>query len=596
MRRVAALLAVAALPLPALAAQPRAVPPALSSSPAELSFAKLGTAYLDGLAQISPVYATQLGDHRFDSELPDMGPGGRATRTAFSRDMLVRLGALDRTKLPPQQQVDAALLENALRYDIWDAETLQSWAWDPQVYNDAAGSALYGLASRDFAPWPARLRAAIGRMEKLPALLAQARASLVPARVPPIHAQTVARQNEGLNDIIDGMFVPHLGELPPIDQSRFRAAADRLRKAVAEHQRWLDTVLVPGAKGNFRLGATLYDQKLAFALNSPLGRDEIKRRAQTALTATRAEMYSIARTVLTGKPGAPALPDTPTEAQQQTAIEAALELSYQHRPARGAVIATAEAALARATAFVRSVNLVSVPETPLKIIPMPRFQQGVAIAYCDSPGPLDRNLGTFYAVSPIPAEWSEVQATSFLREYNDYMIDDVTVHEAMPGHYLQLAHANAGQSPLRAVLASGSFIEGWAVYAEGQMSDAGYRKDDPLFRLTMLKMRLRSISNALLDIAIQTEGMDHDAAIRLMTRSAFQQEREAEGKWTRARLTSAQLPTYFVGYSEHIELRRDAEAKAGVAFDRKAYHDALLATGSPPVRYARALMFGEAVR
>ena len=285
-----------------------------------------------------------------------------------------------------------------------------------------------------------------------------------------------------------------------------------------------------------------------------------------------------------------------TQTDDMAAIVAALELTYQRRPARDAVIATAERALTQATDFARSANLVSVPATPLQIIPMPKFQQGVAIAYCDSPGPLDSKLGTFYAVSPIPSEWSKAQTTSFLREYNDYMIADVTVHEAMPGHYLQLAHANAAQSPLRAVLASGSFIEGWAVYAEGLMADQGFRGDDPLFKLTMLKMRLRSITNALLDIGIHTEGMTHEAAIKLMTQTAFQQEREAEGKWTRARLTSAQLPTYFVGFSEHSELRRAAEAKAGTAFDLKAYHDQLLSYGSPPVRYARALMFGEAIR
>jgi uncharacterized protein (DUF885 family) len=592
MRTLLALLLTAAIPLAASAQAPSG-----SASPTQAAgFPALGQAYLDGLGRISPVYATQLGDHRHDADVPDMGAAGRAARLAFARDMLARLGAIDRAALPPEQQVDAALLENALRYDIWDIETLQSWAWDPQVYNDAAGSALYSLAARDFAPWPVRLRAATLRMEKLPALLAQARASLVPARVPAIHAETVARQNGGIVEIVDGMLAPHLGELPAAEQVRFKTAAAGLRAAVAEHQTWLDKALVPNAKGDFRLGAKLYDQKLAFALNSPLRRAEIKRRAEAALADTRSQMYAVARAALAGKAGAPATPESPSPAQQQAAIEAALELSYQHRPQRGAVIPTAEAALARATAFVRSSGLVSVPESPLKIIPMPKFQQGVAIAYCDSPGPLDRNLGTFYAVSPIPAEWSDAQATSFLREYNEYMIDDVTVHEAMPGHYLQLAHANAGQTPLRAVLASGSFIEGWAVYAEGQMADAGYRKDDPLFRLTMLKMRLRSITNALIDIAIQTEGMDHDAAIALMTKQAFQQEREAEGKWTRARLTSAQLPTYFVGFSEHSELRRAAEARDGARFDRKAYHDKLLGYGSPPVRYARALMFGEPIR
>jgi uncharacterized protein (DUF885 family) len=592
MRSLLALLLLSTAPLAAPAqspAGPAAVAPAGG-------FAALGQAYLDGLGRLSPVYATQLGDHRHDADVPDMGAAGRAARLAFSRDMLARLGAIDRAALTPEQQVDAALLENALRYDIWDVETLQSWAWDPQIYNDAAGTALYSLAARDFAPWPVRLRAATARMEKLPDLLAQARGSLVPGRVPAIHAETVARQNGGIVEIVDGMLAPHLNELPAAEQARFRAAATKLRAAVATHQAWLDKTLVPNAKGDFRVGAKLYDQKLAFALNSPLSRAEIKRRAEAALADTRAQMYAVARTALVGKTGSPATPDIPTPAQQQAAIEAALELSYQHRPQRNAVIPTAEAALARATAFVRSAGLVSVPDSPLKIIPMPKFQQGVAIAYCDSPGPLDRDLGTFYAVSPIPAEWSDAQATSFLREYNDYMIDDVTVHEAMPGHYLQLAHANAGQTPLRAVLASGSFIEGWAVYAEGQMADAGYRKDDPLFRLTMLKMRLRSITNALIDIGIQTESMGPDAAIALMTKQAFQQEREAEGKWTRARLTSAQLPTYFVGYSEHSELRRDAEVRGGATFDRKAYHDKLLGTGSPPVRYARALMFGEAIR
>lgn len=593
MRRLIALMFAVTAPLPAGAAAPTAT--AQSSAPAT-AFAAIGKHYLDGIATYAPVYATQLGDHRHDGDLDDMSIAGRARRLAYEKVLLADLAQVDRAALSPGDQVDAALLDNALRYAIWDSETLQSWAWNPEDYNETAGSALYALAARDFAPWPVRLRAATARMEKLPGLFVQARANLVPARVPLIHAQTVARQTSGVLDIVDTMLKPHLSELPAADQARFSGAEAGLRAAIATHQAWIDKTLVPNAKGDFRLGAVLYDRKLAFALNSPLSRAEIEQRAGAAVVATRAQMYGIARALLAGKAGAPATPEQPTDAQQQAAIAAALELSYDHRPVRGAVIATAQAALAQATAFVRSANLVSVPATPLQIIAMPKFQQGVAIAYCDSPGPLDSKLGTFYAVSPIPSEWSDAQTTSYLREYNDYMIADVTVHEAMPGHYLQLAHANAAQTPLRAVLASGSFIEGWAVYAEGLMADQGFRGDDPLFKLTMLKMRLRSITNALLDIGIHTEGMGHEAAIRLMTQTAFQQEREAEGKWTRARLTSAQLPTYFVGFSEHSELRRTAERKAGAAFDLKAYHDRLLSFGSPPVRYARALMFGEAIR
>ncbi|MGT2515322.1 DUF885 domain-containing protein [Sphingomonas panni] len=306
-------------------------------------------------------------------------------------------------------------------------------------------------------------------------------------------------------------------------------------------------------------------------------------------------MYDLARLVLRGRPKAPATPARPTPAQQQKAIEAALEMSYARRPTRSQVMGKARATLETATAFVREKKLVRVPTTPVQIIEMPKFQQGVSVAYCDSPGPLEKHLGTFYAVSPIPADWTEAQTTSFLREYNDYMIHDLSIHEAMPGHYLEIAHSNENKSVLRAVLSSGPFVEGWAVYAERLMADADYLDGDPLFKLTVLKMRMRSITNTLLDIGIHTEGLTEAQAMKLMMEGAFQQEREAAGKWTRARLGSTQLLSYFVGYSEHMDMRREAERRAGATFDLMRYNDAAISHGSPPVRSVRALMFGEAI-
>jgi uncharacterized protein (DUF885 family) len=596
MRRAVALLLAAAM-LPALGGGTSevAATSAQSARPADATFATLSKRYLDGVASLDPSYATSLGDHRFDDKVADMSAPARARGTAFARAILAELGRIDRSRLGRENQVDAALLDNNLRYAIWTDETLRSWAWDPQIYNEVAGGALYSLAARDFAPWEARLKSATARMAAVPALLAQARANLVPALVPPIFATTVAKQNGGIVEIAEEMLAPHRSALGAADARRFDSALATLKSAVAEHQLWLDRTLVPGAKGDFRLGPDRYDAKLAFALASPLSRAEIKRRASLALVATRSEMYGIARTLLAGRAGAQPLPERPTADQEQAAIEAALELAYAHRPSRSGVEAKAAETLAQATAFVREKKLVTVPDTPVQVITMPRFRQGVSLAYCDSPGPLEKNLGTFYAVSPIPAEWTDAQATSFLREYNDYAIHDLTLHEAMPGHYLQLAHANSNGSTLRAVLASGSFIEGWANYGEGMMADAGYLDGDPLLRLIVLKLRLRVITNALLDIGVQTEGMSREQAMELMTRSAFQQEREAAGKWVRANLTSAQLPVYFVGYSEHVELRDEARRRRGAAFDLKAYHDELLSHGSPPVRYVRALMFGEPI-
>jgi uncharacterized protein (DUF885 family) len=426
----------------------------------------------------------------------------------------------------------------------------------------------------------------------MPAFLAQARAQIIPARVPAIYATTVAKRNGGVVDIAETMLAPHADTLSAPDRARFTAALATLKAAIATHQKWLDTVLVPQAKGELRLGAKLYDQKVAFALVSNLTRQEIKARATAAVIETRAQMYTLARQVLTGKPDASALPDQPSAAQQQAAIEAALALTYRERPARDGVMAKANATLAQATAFVRAKGLVSMPDTPVKIITMPKFQQGAAVAYCDSPGALEQRLDTLYAISPIPDDWSDAQATSFLSEYNDYMIQDVSIHEAMPGHYLQIAHANQNHSVLRAVLSSGPFVEGWAVYAEGMMADAGYMGGNPLFKLTILKMRLRSITNSLLDIGIHTEGMTRDQAMDLMMKGAFQQEREAAGKWTRASLGSTQLLSYFTGYTEHMAMREEAKRRLGAKFDLKTYNDAVLAHGSPPARFVRELMFG----
>ena len=267
-----------------------------------------------------------------------------------------------------------------------------------------------------------------------------------------------------------------------------------------------------------------------------------------------------------------------------------IELSYADRPARDKVVELATASTERATAFVREKGLITLPESPVKIILMPEFQRGVSVAYCDSPGPLDKHLDTFYAVSPIPDDWSDEQVDSFLREYNTRSIEELSIHEAMPGHFLQIAHSNKHPSTLRAVLSSGSFVEGWAVYSEKMMVDAGYLDNDPLFKLINLKWYLRVITNALMDQAIHVDGMTREDAMALMTVQGFQQEREAAGKWVRAQLTSTQLPTYFVGFQEHLDLEKAVRERDGDRFDLRKYNDTVLSFGSPPGRYVRQMM------
>jgi len=562
---------------------------------ADAKFGDLSKRALDGWFQLSPVSATQIGEHKYDGEIDDLSAAGRQKGVDFGKKILAELDALDAGTLSRENQVDAAILRNQLQYGIWDTETQQSWAWDPQVYNGLAGGALYGLMAREFAPLPERLRSATARMENIPALLAQSRENLDPARVPKVHAETVLKQNDGILSIVAMFITPHLKELPEADRLRAEKASVALAKAVAEQKQWLEKTLVPNAKGDFRIGEKLYDQKLQFALLSSLSRAEIKQRAEGELKRVREEMYGIARKVLKDKPDAPQMPDAPSDDQQQKAIEAALELAYADKPARDKVVEAAEAALKSATDFVREKDLVTLPDSPVKIITMPEFQRGVAVAYCDSPGPLDKNLETFYAVSPIPEDWDAKKVDSFLREYNSRMIHLLSIHEGTPGHYLEGWHSAKFPSTLRAVLRSGMFAEGWAVYTENMMAEAGYMDSDPLFRLVQLKFYLRTIANAILDQGVHVDHWTREQGMDLMVRQTFQQEREADGKWTRVQLTSAQLPTYFVGVQEHYDTRKAMEARLGDKFNLKAYHDQVLSYGAPPVRFVRELMLDQPI-
>jgi uncharacterized protein (DUF885 family) len=577
--------ACAAAPPPPPAPAPPAPPPPTPDQ----QFEALARSYLDEYPRLKPVDGTALGDHRYDDRLDDVSAAGRQAQLDFAQKYLAALDPIDRAALARANQVDARLLRHELEYQRWRIATLEEWRWNPLLYTSLAGDALYTLIARDFAPQAERLANLGKRLEQMPRFLAQERDVLDPQRVPKIHAETAVRQNAGLISMLDGEISARIATLPATEQQDLRAGVARARSALSQHQIWLEKKLAPEAQGDFRLGEKLYDEKLAYALFSPLSRQEIRTRAQAELAATRAAMYDIARQVLKGRRGAPPLPEKPSEPQQQRAIRAALEMAAREHPPRDGVLAAARDALADTTNFVRDKQLVSLPDEPVEIVEMPAFKQGIALAYCDSPGPLDAGQKTFYAVSPIPDSWTRAQTESFLREYNSRSIRNLTVHEAMPGHYLQLAHSNRYPSTLRAVLGSGPFIEGWAVYAERLMTDHGY--GDPLMKLVQLKWYLRSIINALLDQAVHVDGISRAAAMQLLTETGFQEEREAAGKWTRAQLTSAQLPVYFVGAQEHFALRAEAEQRAGAAFQLKQYHDRLLSFGSPPVRFARELLF-----
>ena len=554
------------------------------ATPEDDVFQRTAHDYIEQYLQANPEDATELGDHRFDGQLTDYSSEARAKELATQKEFRDKLSAIDGSQLTGANNVDFRILKENIDYKIFQAEELKEAEWNPLVYMQSLANSLYLLVARDFAPPEKRIPNLRQRMEAIPRVIAQAKANL--QQPPRVHTETAIEQTQGaINLVLEGL-TPLVDRTPQM-KNELAPLQEKTAAALEDYKKWLQNDLLPRSDGDFRIGAEKFRKKLRFALASDLSMEEIMKRAQADLQETQTAIYETALPLYEKYfPEA----DNKTLTDKHKVTAAVLDKLAEQHPDDATVVGYAKEVVGEATDFVKSHKLVAIPDTPLDVIAMPEFKRGVAIAYCDSPGPLDKTGKTFFAVAPTPKDWLKERKESFFREYNNYEIRDLTVHEAMPGHYLQLAHANEFRAPtlVRAIFRSGTFIEGWAVYCEQMMAEQGY--GGPEVKMQQLKMRLRAIANAILDQSIHAGNMTEKEAMDLMMKETFQQEGEAVAKWKRARLTSAQLSTYFVGVSEHLDLRGRAKTKAGASFDLKKYNDQVISFGSPPVKYVGELM------
>jgi uncharacterized protein (DUF885 family) len=575
MKKIALALA-AFLTMPLISAQ---------ATDANERFEKIAKDYVESMLAAHPEFATELGDHRFDDQLSDFSPASREKQLASARQFRDSVSQFsDISKLTGANQVDARILAENIDNDIFELEELKEPEWNPLVYNQSLANSLYLLVARDFDTAEKRIANLRKRLEAIPRVISQAKENL--KHPPRVHTETAIEQTQGAINLVREGLSPLLDRAPEFKKG-LAPLQEKMAKALSDYKQWLEKESLPRSDGDFRLGADKFRKKLRFALASDLSAEEVMKRAQADLQQTQAAIYDTALPLY--KKYFPNATEAALADKKKVTMAVLDKLAEQH-PDDNTIVGYCQKVVAEATDFVKKRDLTTVPEKPLDVIVMPEFKRGTGIAYCDSPGPLEKNGKTFFAVEPTPKDWTKERKESFFREYNNYMIRDLTVHEAMPGHYLQLAHANEFHAPtmVRAIFRSGTFIEGWAVYSEQLMAEQNY--GGPEVKMQQLKMRLRVICNAILDQSIHTGNMSEQQAMDLMMKEGFQQEGEAVAKWKRARLTSAQLSTYFVGASEHLDLRDKAKAKAGAGFDLKKYHDQVMSYGSPPVKYVRELM------
>ncbi len=586
--RLSFALLLTALPLGCGGATPTAASAQATSSahagaPAHARFVAFSDKFIHEMLAQSPTTATELGSHDFDDRWDDVSGNGDAATLKWIESTLAELATFSAT-LEGDDRDDASIVTSYLEWTRFDLTDTRDRERTPMYYTTLIGKGLDPLLTRDFAPFELRMTSLRGRLLGIPAIVAAARRRL--AHSPRVATETAIEQTKGLIGLCDGELPEAKAKLPKADQATFEVARHAASTALHDFQNFLQIDLLARSDGSFRAGKDSFTKIVRYTLNDPtLDPDALVKDAREAMVDARAQMLATAQelwpTIMTGP-----MPQPKTEADKRAMIKAVLDKLAEEHSTDATIVNDAKKVLADATAFVKAKDLVSLPTEPCDVIEMPEYKRGVAMAYCESSGALEAKPQTFVAIAPPPADWPQARRDSQYREDNTSMLSDLLVHEAMPGHYLQLMHMNHGSDRLRSLLQDGAFIEGWAVYGEWLMAKYGF--GGPKVRMQRLKMLLRSATNTVLDHETHAGQMEEKDALAMMMNEGFQEEGEAVGKWRRARLSKGQLSSYFYGYREMVKMRERAEKLPG--FTERTYHDKLLALGSPPMRIARDKM------
>ena len=553
-----------------------------------MSFTEAQDAFFADFFRHYPVHATEAGNHEHDDRWPDLTDAGSRARLdwlAAARTSLEAVGGLS-----GEEVIDRRVLLGVIDELRFEEDELDEPSWSAITYSYLLGGGLFGLLSREFAPLPDRLASAAGRMEGIPAVLDAARSNLTSGRgreVATFHVEKAVATMPGVADLCRTAAEMAADVDDAALRTRVEAASTQATAAVDAFVGWLRDELLPSAKGDFRLGRDLYERKFAHALKATITPAELETRAAATYDEVRAEMLRLARELWPTWVGNEPMPDDPDALTRRV-----LDAIAEDHPKADELLDFCREEHRRIEEFIRERDLIGLADEPLQIIWTPPFLRAFGGAMLIPPGPLDKGLDSFFAITPPPEDWTDEQVESMLRENNSRSLRVLTIHEAVPGHYLQLAWSNRCESLARSVFGSGVFAEGWAVYVTQVMMDVGYGADDRALMLAHWKYFLRATTNTLMDIRIHTGTMTEEEAMALMVDGGFQEESEAREKWSRARLSSTQLCSYYLGSVEMGELEAEARRREGDGFSWRPFLESVISHGTPPMPVIRDILFG----
>ena len=572
------------------AASGRSSPPGAVDKNSE--FEAFTEKFLTEFWRLNPSWATYIGYYQHDDQLVIPNQTSRNRELAFLRESLNRLGSFNVADLNTTNATDWALIENQLQSQIWRLTEFKEFEWNPATYNVAS---IFGLIlNTEYKSLDERLSVISRRLKSVPEYYRSAFAQIKHPTLP--HTQLAIEQNQGALKVFEELIPKALSnsnlkekELSLLE-SRLEGASRSIKSYVSKLQHLEEKImgLPKSDQRDFRIGEALYIKKFNYDIFTDYTADQLYRKALSAKDNLHMEMIGITEQIWNTYFPSLEIPDN-----RLSAVRQLIDRLSQKHIAREEFVEEIKRQIPIIQRFMDDNELLdSDPTRPLVVRETPEYQRGLAGASVNAPGPYDVTANTYYNVSPLD-DFSHEQAESYLREYNHWILQILNIHEAIPGHYTQLVHANKSPSKIKSIFGNGAMIEGWAVYSERMMLEAGYGNDEPEMWLMYAKWNLRVVMNTILDYSVQVLGMNEEAALDLLISEAFQEHAEAEGKWRRATLSQVQLTSYFNGYTEIYEFREALKKELDDDFDLKDFHNKFLSYGSSPVPIIKRLMRSE---
>ncbi|WP_295767753.1 DUF885 domain-containing protein [uncultured Mucilaginibacter sp.] len=541
--------------------------------------------FLDALWELDPNRGTMNGYHKYDSVLLVPSAGYRDKIAKFCKVETDSLLRYDPNTLNDANKIDFQLIQNELQRMQWDVQSLKAYEWNPNTYNII--STFAHILNENYSPLDKRLRNFYEKMENIPAYYKEAEKQ-IKNPVPELTSLTIQQLTGGVT-VLENDFADSLKKTKIADATKKQmlARAKLSADVIKNFTDWLGKLKSVKPR-SFRLGQNLYQDKFKYEIQSSLTAQQIFNAATERKKLLHHEMIKLSKQLWPKYFGKANMPE-----DSLTLVAKMIDtLSAQHvKPEQ--FQSAIQNLIPKLTEFVKAKDLLTQDASkPLIVRKEPAYMAGVAGASVSSPGPYDKNGNTYFNVGSL-AGWTPQRAESYLREYNQYILQILCIHEAIPGHYTQLVYSNKTPSLIKSVLENGAMIEGWAVYGEEMMLDAGYGNNEPEMRLMWYKWNLRSVCNTILDYSVHANNMTKEQAIKMLTQEAFQQQAEAEGKWKRVSVSSVQLTSYYTGYKEITDLRDAYKKQMGEKYSVKDFNEKFLSYGSAPVKFIKELMLAK---